>query len=122
MYLDEERSNATCTHCGQPLSIRDEGDGSSSSTNADEASQSLSQLPSPTASTVPLPAPPPPASQASLPTPQAQNGSQFPLTRSSSRELLQEALNGQRSNFNGMYFLTFFIYYIYKLNKICSLI
>ena len=36
LYLDEERSNATCTHCGRPLQARDDGDGSSSSTHADD--------------------------------------------------------------------------------------
>ncbi|XP_018011301.1 uncharacterized protein LOC108668572 [Hyalella azteca] len=37
LYLDEERSNATCGNCGRPLQARDDGDGSSSSTHPDEA-------------------------------------------------------------------------------------
>ncbi|KAF2347572.1 CCDC85 family [Trinorchestia longiramus] len=36
LYLDEERNNATCGHCGRPLQARDDGDGSSSSTHPDE--------------------------------------------------------------------------------------
>ncbi|XP_042908681.1 coiled-coil domain-containing protein 85B isoform X2 [Parasteatoda tepidariorum] len=37
LCLDEERSRASCSHCGEPLSSRrDDGDGSSSSTNNEE--------------------------------------------------------------------------------------
>nr|XP_053649369.1 coiled-coil domain-containing protein 85C-like isoform X1 [Cherax quadricarinatus]XP_053649370.1 coiled-coil domain-containing protein 85C-like isoform X1 [Cherax quadricarinatus]XP_053649371.1 coiled-coil domain-containing protein 85C-like isoform X1 [Cherax quadricarinatus]XP_053649372.1 coiled-coil domain-containing protein 85C-like isoform X1 [Cherax quadricarinatus] len=84
LYLDEERNNAACSHCGHPLITRDDGDGSSSSTNADEPSgppQPPTQLP--------------PQPSAPLPT-------DIPLTRSSSRErLLENTLNHQRSPMNG---------------------
>ena len=45
LYLDEERSSATCTHCGRPLQARDDGDGSSSSTHADEPATVSSNTP-----------------------------------------------------------------------------
>ncbi|XP_063868464.1 coiled-coil domain-containing protein 85C-like [Scylla paramamosain] len=77
LYLDEERNNATCTHCGNPLITRDDGDGSSSSTNADE----------PSGPPQPAPQPPPPPD--------------IPLARSSSRErLLEDTLTRQRSPMN----------------------
>lgn len=83
LYLDEERNNAACSHCGHPLITRDDGDGSSSSTNADEPSgppQTTTQVPSQTS--------------APLPT-------DVSLARSSSRErLLEDTLNRQRSPMN----------------------
>lgn len=85
LYLDEERNNAACSHCGHPLITRDDGDGSSSSTNADEPS-----------------GPPHPPTQALQPPSQPQTD--IPLTRSSSRErLLEDTLNRQRSPMNGKF-------------------
>ncbi|XP_047468967.1 coiled-coil domain-containing protein 85C-like [Penaeus chinensis] len=81
LYLDEERNNAACSHCGHPLITRDDGDGSSSSTNADE------------------PSGPPQSTSDSAPT-QSQS-SEIPLARSSSRErLLEDTLSRQRSPMN----------------------
>ncbi|XP_045584762.1 coiled-coil domain-containing protein 85C isoform X2 [Procambarus clarkii] len=83
LYLDEERNNAACSHCGHPLITRDDGDGSSSSTNADEPS-----------------GPPHPPTQAP-PQPPAPPPTDIPLARSSSRErLLEDTLNRQRSPMN----------------------
>ncbi|KAG7172258.1 coiled-coil domain-containing protein 85C-like isoform X1 [Homarus americanus] len=83
LYLDEERNNAACSHCGHPLITRDDGDGSSSSTNADEPS-----------------GPPHPPSQVP-PQPPAPLPTDIPLARSSSRErLLEDTLNRQRSPMN----------------------
>ncbi|KAK7086917.1 CCDC85 [Halocaridina rubra] len=87
LYLDEERNNAACSHCGHPLITRDDGDGSSSSTNADEPSGP----------------PPQPSSQniSQAPGSHAPHSSEVPLVRSSSRErLLEDTLNRQRSPMN----------------------
>ncbi|KAL7639658.1 UNVERIFIED_CONTAM: hypothetical protein RMT77_010161 [Armadillidium vulgare] len=82
LYLDEERSNATCAHCGHPISLRDDGDGSSSSTNADDPTP-------PHIHQTPHSVPPPPTN------------SHIPLSRSSSRELLMhDSVVSQRSAFN----------------------
>ncbi|KAK4309706.1 hypothetical protein Pmani_018702 [Petrolisthes manimaculis] len=93
LYLDEERSNAACGHCGNPLITRDDGDGSSSSTNADEPSGPPHHPPH-----LPPPPPPPaPPSQHSTTT----TGTNNTLARSPSRErLLEDTLNRQRSPMN----------------------
>lgn len=83
LYLDEERSNAACGHCGHPLITRDDGDGSSSSTNADE------------------PSGPPQAPTQTIPPSSTSLSSEIPLARSSSRErLLEDTLIRQRSPMN----------------------
>lgn len=84
LYLDEERSNAACSHCGHPLITRDDGDGSSSSTNADEPLGPLNPTPAQENITGSL-------SQNPYPDP--------PLRRSSSNERLLEDPR-HRSPFN----------------------
>ncbi|XP_066954459.1 coiled-coil domain-containing protein 85C [Macrobrachium rosenbergii] len=85
LYLDEERNNAACSHCGHPMITRDDGDGSSSSTNADEPSG-------------PPPAPTQTVTQSST---SVSSSSEIPLARSSSRErLLEDTLSRQRSPMN----------------------
>ncbi|KAK3872067.1 hypothetical protein Pcinc_022828 [Petrolisthes cinctipes] len=94
LYLDEERSNAACGHCGNPLITRDDGDGSSSSTNADEPSGPPHHPPH-------LPPPPPPPAPPSQHSTTTTTGTNNTLARSPSRErLLEDTLNRQRSPMN----------------------
>ena len=127
LYLDEERTNATCSHCGRPLQVRDDGDGSSSSTHADESNNNNNNntlLHSPlnnnynTSDPTPPPtntssnsATPTPTHQALLGgdphyfgdlTPPQEPPSPQPLSRSGSKERLLDEINSKRkSPFNG---------------------
>ena len=99
--MDEERSSASCTQCGRPLTTRDDGDGSSSSTNADEPLGPLPPQSSSASQTQSSGIFPPPLSQTNM-----------SLSRSSSRErLLDEGDDRhQRSHFNGDFYMFYFIY------------